>query len=275
MTQVQTVFDFSVLGLGEVVGTLGRIPPCLAAMLAELNFEMADRQRRAVLKYLEFPDKLGGQRLLASSIHRYGRKRPDVTEIEDAQGEVFFAGGFYEDHPELVKALEQGGEVNADKPFVVPIGEGAKRVANGIVPTAEFKRGLRDRVFSIINRGGLPPLLVKHVRGRHARLELMGIFVRRRHQRAMLGWEKRWDETEAKFRDQYERLIDMALTESGRQALADRAADREGRSAAYNAAYSRELMNWANYGRGNRKAREAAKIAGRAAEREFRIGGNS
>lgn len=213
--------------VGEVVAQIGFLPPALIQILRVRNFDAMDHHRRTTATKSGLHNQDRARRFIFSRMFRYGAKVKNPLKIEDVQGESFLASrdkskGFPLDE-KFFTALETGGPVNTNEPMAIPILAGLQKGPYGTFPTSRFTRLLREKGFDVVKTKGGKTLLidVQQRRGQLGmRSVIMGVLARRRIQRPLLGFFKAWDAILPRHLAKYERVMDLALTEAGRQSLA-------------------------------------------------------
>lgn len=268
-----------IIDIGPVVATLGGIPPAVAGAISEAHFDLLDHHRRSVIKNVQakFPGRRSAAKYIATRLFRYGRKRANLEFIEDAQGESFGVS-----RPDLfgddnLGNLEEGRQIDASGYMAVPIAAGLQQRAWGATKSGVFGKLQKDGKLRVVYRKGRPALLVadhEARRGRNAvgeRTAVYAVLLKERHQRALLGFYPAFDTVVPRHAEKYDRVIELALTEAGRQKLAQdntaRAAGREAFSLARAQAIAKGLSA--------ADARKVAADAAREARKVVRSGGSS
>lgn len=270
--------------LEEVVATVGFVPAGLIGALGEQIYDHMAHHRQAVIKHsrgnFNSPSRAG--RMIASRLFAYGRKRPNPTSLTELQGESFAAGlarpaagrgdvPFRLDARQL-RLMETGGTVNTRDQMAIPILEGANEAGpyKGQWRPAAW-RALQQGRTDVVQRPGRPPLLIEEAetvnrrRGVYGvRSRIIGVLVRRRQQRPVLGFYAQAGRILPRHLPRYDRVIDLAMTEAGRAAL-----DLQHRAiTAGSEAYAGTLDQYLTADPGNhRKARQVARQAAAAARR--------
>jgi hypothetical protein len=272
--------------LTELLETVWSIPPCLAAVYGEINFDLLSHARLGILKDAKtnFPRGRPAQQMLAASLHRYGRVVDVPTELKDARGEIFAAGGGFgalDDQHKAIENLEYGATITSSTPMAVPIGFATQSKANRV----KFSELLRAGGFGIIARAGKNPLLVTHEGDgpelrrkdggdgfQRARTVIWGYLTRKRVQKPLLTFRARVASSWEKKKPEYDRGAALAMTEAGRAKLTQRVENKEGQRDAFNQGFEVAKARALAQGLPKRKARQVAMVAGRAAKREFMQG---
>lgn len=213
--------------VGEVVAQIGFLPAALIAILRVRNFDMMDHHRRTTATKSGLHNADRARRFIFSRMFRYGAKVKNPLKIEDVQGESFLASrekskGFPLDQ-RFFENLEFGGPVNSRQPMAIPILAGLQKGPYGTMPTARFTRGVKDRSFDLVKAKSGKTLLidVQQRRGNLGmRSVIVGVLARRRQQRPLLGFFKAWDAILPRHLAKYEKVMDLAMTEAGRQSIA-------------------------------------------------------
>lgn len=275
-----------------VIEMLGALTPALAAVLASVNWELLSHHRSAVLKHHRFPGGRASQRMLGSRIFRYGAKVRAPVRIDDAVGEVFAAAESGETFGETAFVdWEKGRRIGASGYMAVPVGEGVKDTPKGRRATAKFRRLLTAREFRIAwVREGLGLLYVtlsgaqrrrrdvKRQREdggtnlRTARRLVMGMLIRKRVQRPILDFYKRFDAVAPGHMKDYESAVALALTEAGRIKLERRAVNQVEAERRGAEAFTRMKSAMLGGGYPSGHAKRAAAIARRRAIQAYRAG---
>lgn len=251
----------SIAGIGEVMATLGYLPPALAGAIAERNFDLVSHHKRSVLKHHQLPARSSATRFLASRFFVYGRKTKSTpTRIEDAQGESFMAAASGETFGEdRLRVLEEGGTITSNAPMAMPF---APPTATGWIERV-FRRGLKAHAFGITPGG----LIIRHEAGRGGMGEVIGKFIRSRRQRPLLGFFRQFASVMPRHLPKYERAAAMALTAAGREALEHRTTIAEAGSAAYASVLKAQIDAGVRLTKARRVARAAARDARRDVSR--------
>lgn len=270
--------------LGEVAATLGYIPAGVIGALGEAVFDHVSHHRKSVIKHAgtTYANPARGRRFVASRLFRYGRTRPDPSKIRHIQGESFAAalsspgrtrsGRIIPVDKQQLELLERGGTVNTRSPMAIPIGEGRNEAGpyKGQFKPAAAK-AIRERRTDLVVRPGKPTLIVQELAASRRggvqlgiRSRVIGVLSRRRQQRPMLGFFSSAKRIESKHLAKYDRVIEQALTSSGRAAIAERSKSLELGRKAYRAEFDRFISADPTNHRG---ARRAAETAAREARR--------
>lgn len=266
-----------VIDIAPVFATLGGIPPAVAGAISEAHFDLLDHHRRSVIKHAQaaFPGRRSAAKYIATRLFRYGRKKANIEFIEDAQGESFGVS-----RPDLfgddnLENLEEGPQISASDYMAVPIAAGLQQRAWGTTKSGVFGKLQKDGKLQIVYRKGKPALLVaEHEarRGRNAvgeRTAVYAVLIKQRHQRALLAFYPTFDSIVPRHADKYDRVIELALTEAGRQKLAtDNTARNAGREA-FAIARAEALAK----GLSSSDARKVAADASREARKAVRSAG--
>lgn len=249
--------------VSAVVAQIGYLPPALTGALAYENYNLVDHHRRSVLKHHKLPGGKAAQRFLASRLHRYGSKK-DPTELADLVGESFAAAQTGKTFGrERFRKLEEGGERTTSRWFAVPIGAlqlkspGARSAAY-----RRFREQLSAHMLVVVGKG----LLIRrdaHDQGAKTKVvKIIGKLVRARREQPMLGFQEQFDRVLPGHMARYDKALDLAMTEAGRDRLARDLQTRARGAAAYRAVYD-QFLN-ANAGKFS-EARRVAKAAAKAA----------
>ncbi|MFZ2875473.1 MAG: hypothetical protein WAZ94_13450 [Phycisphaerales bacterium] len=251
--------------LGEVLASLGTLPPALAGAMAYRFFDLTNNHRRKVIKQAgaDFPSGAGARKMLGAGLHAYGRKRPNPTKLADVQGESFAAfgdsshlsDGFFVD-------LERGATIDATGWMAVPL-VGHLRGGARAAAVKRFNQLLTAHELAATKSGYM--VRRNASRGSRTRTSLLGVLVRRRHQRKLLQFFRSWDEIVPKHAARFDRDIEAGLTAAGQARLTARNRVQQMSGAAYSAAYKEFLaMNAGKHA----EARKVAKVAAALARRE-------
>lgn len=262
------------VGFGKVVGRIGYIPAAFAGAVAELNNDLVSHHRQSVMKNHGLAKGHRARRFVASRLHGYGRRKPNPTHIEDATGETFLAAGSGELAGEdSIRRLEFGGTVTTSKAMAIPIGRGRpyKGAFKNVAIWNRTKLGLGGGEFAVVpNPNGGPSLIVDERERTVRRLRdeadrVVGLMVRRRQQRPLLGFRREFDRIWPRHSAKYDKAAEMAATAAGRAALADRTETLQTVRAAGSRAFSQFIESNPGDYKGARKASaEAKRIARRS-----------
>lgn len=253
------------INLAPLLATLGGIPPAVAGAISEVTFDLVDYHRKKVLTRTEkFPGRRGAQKYLAARLFRYGRKRPDPTEIQDVQGESFAVEGGTRSG--AMRNLEEGADIDTSSYMIIPIESGLQERAWGHTKAGRFASLMKQGKIFIMYRKGKPPLLVS--RPKRGDPKVYAVLLKHRHQRKLLQFYAAYDEVWAKKQAGFDRVLELALTEAGRSTLArENMAAKAGRDV-FSAMRAEALRNGLSFG----EAKKVAKAASSAARRAIRGG---
>lgn len=189
------------------------------AMTYEL-LDLFDHARRATLSRNDMPNKRGGQKLLANAIHRWtssARGGRDPGKISDVKGELFAA---MPTSPEFGKdyfqKLEEGGQITASSPMVIPFGAGARRsaVASGLRGNARFQQLLASK--GLVQPGPGVSYLVERnppsARAAARRTMIYGFMIRGRKQRPLMKLRANFDEVMPRHLEKMQKVIDQVAS---------------------------------------------------------------
>lgn len=216
LVKVQTI------GLRSVVEAVGTVPPALAGVIAEINFDTVNYHRSSLLKRAkrEWPAGVGAQRFLAHRLGGYGRKTRGSypTSIAQATGESFVKPSMGGDRS-YMGFVETGGTVSSGSDrFAVPIEALKKRGRSRSEAILKFNAALRAGRYVITKSG----LIIDDSNKR--RTVIKGVFRRSRRQRALLGffaeWERIWPKQSAKYNQAADIAI-AAVQAGNEEALTD------------------------------------------------------
>ena len=179
----------------EALATAAALDAATAAAMSYELLDLFDHARRSTLKNNGLPNKRGGQKLLANAISRWttGAKGADPT-IKNTKGEIFAAmptsDQFGKDY---FQKLEEGGQVNASSPMVIPFGAGLRRSAmpGALRGTERFKQLLASRGL-VQPKPGVRYLIEKapaNAKAAERRTQVFGFLIRGRKQRECVRLE--------------------------------------------------------------------------------------
>jgi hypothetical protein len=245
--------------MAKVVAQIGLMNPALLGALAEANYDLVNHHRRSILKHHKLPAKSSATRMLAARLHGYGRTRRVPESFADLKAESFAAaksGQTFGDS--LLIDLETGRSISASGPMAIPFAAMTLQGGARSAAMRRFREQLNSGALKII-RGNL---LIRR-EGRKP-IKPLGILVKQRTQRPMLGFYRQWDSVLARHMAKFDRILDLAMTEAGREDLAARAVAAENGRAASRDVY-REFIN--NNPGQHAKARQVAARASAAARK--------
>jgi|GEM_PF-4099127 len=259
---------------GDVLRQIVNMPPAVLGVFGEFMFDLMSHHRSSVLKHHGLPAKQSATAMIATRLHRYGRKRKDPQSLSDIVGESFAAAEAGETYGDQFFAqLERGASVSSRVPMAVnfkAIGlEGMARTR----ATAKFREELARNAFFVTPGGylvrdnalssvGPAPIGGSRRRGR---TELVGRLVKRRAQRPVLGFHKQWDSVWARHAGKWTRALDLAQTAAGQaKIVAEMQRAVSGKSAAFRA-YHDTYKSLASSGMSRAERRKVAGQASKAA----------
>lgn len=249
--------------IDEAFFTLGYMPAALIGALGERNFDLVNHHRRGVLKDVaaDFPGGRLAQQAIASSLHRYGKRRGDPRSLEDLQGESFAASS--DDSPfgrGVLHVLQHGGVVAARKAMAVPIIPPGTHGSARAAIRRRFREALAAKDARVTKSG----YIVKDASRGAARSVILGRIVRSRRQRKLLRFYERFDAILGRHLPKYDADIRACMMIAGRAALERRTKMRGVQTAAWRETYAKYLdANPGKFAEARRVAYEAAKAARR------------
>lgn len=255
-----------IIDVAPVLAMLGGIPPAVAGALSEANYDLTDYHKRTVLKQAgKFPGRRGAQKYLAARLFSYGRKRPDPTNIEDVQGESFGVEGG--ERSKALVNLEEGADIDTSEYMTIPVESGTQERKWGKATSGAFGRLRNEGSLFILYRKGKPALLIS--RPKRGEPKVYAVLLKHRHQRKLLDFYAAFNDVWSKKESKYGSILELAMTESGRQKLATQnMAAKTGRDA-FSAMRTEALRNGLSFS----EAKKVAKAASEAAKRLVRSGG--
>lgn len=254
--------------MAEVVATLGGLPDVVAAALKEATFDAVNHHRRHVLKHNQMPSMAkggkqgkGGQKLLASLLHRYSRASDNAARPMDISGESFGAAQL----DKLLENLERGAMITTREAMAIPIDGGMATIKGQQITHANFRKFLAQRKLDIVptKRGALLVHKARASKAQGMRSVVYGILLKRRKQRPLMGFEKAWTTIEARHVAKFDRILEQAITEAGRAKLGKQLEARQADTAAYKAELAKLVA--ANGGKVSPQIKAAATKAAKAA----------
>jgi hypothetical protein len=274
--------------LGEVLATVGYIPSALVGSLGEAIYDHMSHHRKSVIGAagLSFSNPARGRRFVASRLFAYGRRRPNPRRLSDLAGESFAAalasagktkdGGRFPITKQQLELLERGGNQTTREAMAIPIGEGLNESGpyKGRFKPAAAK-AIRERRTDLVVRPGRPTLIVQELAASRrggvdlgVRSQVIGILSKKRAQAPVLGFFEQARRIESKHAAKYDRVIEQALTASGREALSERSKSLEIGAKAYRAEFAKLIgADPGNHAGARRAAEQAAREARRGALR--------
>lgn len=253
--------------VGEVVATLGYLPPALAAAMRSRFYDFADHHKRSVVKRARSSFESGdrAQRMVASRMFGWAGRRGRDLVLEDVDGESFFAavpgGRVAQLTPEAIRTMEGGGRVSARELMAVPIGRGPgtglpyggvfknRAIWTGADGVSRLKdsgglgdfaviKGKNGRLLIVDQRAStLKKLRAKAGPGVRPELPVVGVLLRGRIAKARLGFYDEAARIMPRHAEKVSADADRAMTAAGRAALARRdeidKAARQGAGRAY------------------------------------------
>lgn len=253
------------INFGGVLGQLAHLPSALIGVIGELNYDLMSHHRLAILKHNKLPSGRGAQAMIATRLHRYGRKRAEPQSLDEVVGESFAAADKGETYgPTFFEDLEKGRDINAGKLMAIPIGALALTGGARAAAIKRFREQLANHELivtpggALINKRKLGPKALKQA--------IVGILSRNRTQRPLLGFFSEFERIWAAHLVKYEKAAEMAMTAAGQEALAGelqtKTIAREAASSAYIAAYRAAINANPNAtGQARKVAKAAAKLA--------------
>ena len=279
------------VSMGEVLATLGYMPPALTGMTEGRFRDFVDHHKRKVIQFagLNFRSGRSGQRMVASRLFGYSSKKKNPTELKDVEGQSFMASR--DDVPALlpqsIQMFEDGKHVYSNDPMAIPFSTSASAGISGDVfewkggksrrwhiPLSEltFIKGKDGRTLIIDDREST----VRRMRKNGIKdYPIVGILGRRRFQPAMLGFAKAVDAIRERHMARIGADAELALTAAGRIALQERwDAEKDARDA-FKTVYLFKRGNAALKARKytNRRGELAAAKAAREAVLRERLSG--
>ncbi len=257
--------------ISAAVAQLGLFPSALQGALRERFYDLLSNHRLAVLKRHSFPAGRAAQKMLATRMFRYTKAtNPALPANVTGEGYVAELNGNGGDWGDYFHAAEFGGTRVARSLRIVPLGRGRK----GGKPTLELLDMLKRKSASLIRANGRL-LVVKHVGGRRARSEILGMLTPNQKFRQILGFRREFDGVASKHIAKVERDVDTAMTAAGQEALERRNITSE----IFNESIGRELRKilasspQTSYPKAMAAARRAARSVVTEYKRTARAGG--
>jgi hypothetical protein len=240
--------------VGEVVATLGYLPPALAAALRTRFADYVAHHKLAVVKRAgeKFEAKDRARRMVASRMFGYGSRKRDSLMLEDVNGESFFASrdGVAQLSRDAILTMEKGGRVVGSGLMAIPIGQGPGTgrpfsgvFANRAVWTGKGNKSLLDpKKYAVVKGPNGALLIVKKAKGRRggadgAEAPVVGVLLPSRDAKARLGFYDEAKRIAPRHAAKVDADVELAMTEAGRAALQEKdrvdKAAKEGASAAF------------------------------------------
>lgn len=197
----------------NVLGTLGSLPPVLLRAMAERNFDTLTHHRQSVLKHHKLPGRRRAQKMLAANLKRYVRDIKSPASVKDLEGEGFAAQlSGQSKWGDFLRNLEEGGSLSP--------GENG-RFAVPLIRPKRFRELLAEGRLTLVPGKNI---LIEETKGRGAarrgaRTIIWGFLLKRRQQRALLGYFDRFDAVVQEESPEYDRDIERSLTAAGRARL--------------------------------------------------------
>lgn len=200
----------------EAVSLAGSMPAAVQGAIRALMFDVVDNHRRRVISRAgqNFPGKRAAQKMVAARLRRFTKVDPSLGPVAGVVGESALTT-LPRDRfaPSVLRLLEDGGTVTSREHMFVPFDAPSRKRFEAA------KAAGRIRVFR--RRSG-PPIVADLGRqwvGAGARSRPLGVLVRRRRQRPLLGFFRLWGETISKRQGEFVKAINDATTVAGQQRL--------------------------------------------------------
>jgi hypothetical protein len=263
------------MNLAEVVASVGLIPAALIGSIGMLNYDLVSHQRLKTLKDHGLPGGRQAQKMLATRLFGYGRKVKSPTRISELEGESFAAAVSGETFGgEQLKDMETGRLVSSREPMAIPLGAASLRGGARSAAMARFRKQLKNRELVRVGKGLLvlrktqESHMARASAGRAARgsTRIVGVLLRGRTQRPMLGFYRAFDAILPTHMGKYEKAMEQSLTAAGREAMEGRNTVAEAMNAARIAVMRKYLAaNPGNVPAARRAANRAAADVRRSA----------
>lgn len=204
----------------EAFLTLGYMPVAMQTAIRLRFYDLLSHHRLTVLKNHKLPSGRTGQQWLASRMYRYTKTTGGKLFPINVVGEGFAVD--IEDWQGQVNLLERGGTRTSQRPMLIPIGAGDAR-GPGLRPSKKLQDAKANKSGAFITTPRGQTFLVQSIGGTRAgigaKTEILGVLSKRQTYRPMLGFQRAFDIVVPRHVEKFSADMDLAITESGREAL--------------------------------------------------------